>query len=482
MEPTELGHKTIRSIVALTSRTVFLQAISLVAFFLLGIFLSPQAIGVFIAVSALMRIFGLFTDLGLGAALVQKHGDLDDSDLKTTFTLQEALVVAVVGIGFLLTPKISYFARLDADGTFLYQVLLITLFLSSLKAIPSILLERRLAFERQVIPQIAEALVFNFLVVVLAYRGLGVAAYSWSILVSSLVGLPIYYLVSPWRVGIGVSVDRIKHLLSYGLAYQAKNFLSVFKDDLLTVFLNNLVGPAGIGYWGWAQRWSYSPFRLLVDSVTKVTFPAYSRVQHNRELLRVGIEKSLFAVSATLFPVLTLMAILVSRLIYLLPKYAKWEPALISFYFLAAGAAVSGLSNILVNALDATGRVKTTLGLMIIWIVTTWVLTLTLVVRFGFTGISVASFLVTLTVVLTVYLVKRVVEFDFLGFIWPAAMSSVAMGVTMIYISRLLANSYLALVVIGVSGAILYVALMCLFAKEKIITDLRIVLRAYRHQ
>lgn len=482
MEPKELGHKTIRSVVALTSRTIFLQGISFVAFFLLGIFLSPQAIGVFIAVSALMRIFGLFTDLGLGAALVQKHGDLDDRDLKTTFTIQEILVVVIVGIGFLLTSKISHFARLDTEGSFLYQVLLVTLFLSSLKAIPSILLERKLAFELQVIPQIAEALVFNFLVVVLAYRGLGVAAYSWSILVSSLVGLPIYYLVSPWKISLGISLDRVRKLLSYGLAYQAKSFLSVFKDDLLTVFLNSLVGPAGIGYWGWAQRWSYSPFRLLVDSVTKVTFPAYSRIQHDRQLLRVGIEKSLFAVSATLFPVLTMMAILVSRLIYLLPRYAKWEPALISFYFLAAGAAVSGLSNILVNALDATGRVKITLGMMIVWIITTWTLTLTLVAKFGFTGIAMASFAVTLTIVLTIYLVKRVVKFNFLEFVWSAAVSSLVMGTAMIFISRLLTNSYWSLVVTGASGVIIYAALMYLLAREKIMADLRLVLRAYRRR
>ena len=366
MEPTEIGHKTIRSIIALTSRTIFLQGISFIAFFLLGIFLSPSAVGVFIAVSALLRIFSLFTDLGLGAALVQKKEELDSEDLRTTFTVQEILVAMVVAIGFLLTSKIAGFAHLDHDGTFLYQVLLVTLFISSLKAIPSILLERKLAFEIQVIPQIIESLVFNFLVVVLAYKGFGVAAYSWSILVSALIGLPIYYLVSPWKVGFGMSTLRAKKLFSYGIAYQAKSFLSVFKDDLLTVFLSNLVGTSGIGYWGWAQRWSYSSFRFLVDSVTKVTFPAYSRVQHEHELLRKGIEKSLFAISSTLFPILTIMAVLIGRLIFLLPQYAKWQPALMSFYFLSLGAAVSGVSNILVNALDATGRVKTTLGLMIV--------------------------------------------------------------------------------------------------------------------
>ena len=61
MEQEELKHKAVRGIVALTGRTVLLQAISAVAFFLLGVFLSPSAVGVFIVVSSVLRIFSLFT-------------------------------------------------------------------------------------------------------------------------------------------------------------------------------------------------------------------------------------------------------------------------------------------------------------------------------------------------------------------------------------------------------------------------------------
>lgn len=61
----EVKKRAVRGIIALTGRTVVLQVVNLVAFFLLGIFLNPAAIGVYIIVSALTRIFNLFTDLGL---------------------------------------------------------------------------------------------------------------------------------------------------------------------------------------------------------------------------------------------------------------------------------------------------------------------------------------------------------------------------------------------------------------------------------
>lgn len=482
MELEEIKHRTIRSIIALQGRTILLQFISFVSFFLLGIFLSPAAVGVFISVSALQRIFSFFTDLGLGAALIQKKEAIDENDLKTTFTIQEAIVILIVTVAFFLTPNVSRFAHLDTDGTFLYVVLVFTLFISSLKAIPSILMERKLAFERQIIPQIFESLTFNIIVVTLAIKGFGVSSYSWAILVSSLVGLPIYYLLSPWKIALGFSRTHAKRLFSYGLLYQGKNILAVIKDDLLTFFLTGLVGTAGVGYWGWAQRWAYSPFRLIVDSITKVTFPAYSRIQHHHEELRAGIEKSLFAVSTVLFPALALFSILIGKAIYVFPKYEKWQPALISFYFLAAGAAFSGLSNILVNALDATGKVKTTLALMLTWIILTWVLTLTLVARFGFSGISLASFLVTLTIVVTIQLVKKTVHFHFLANVWQPTVSTTIMTLILYSVSAKLSTNYLSLIVLGALGVIIYTAAMFLLAREKILANVNMILKAYHHE
>lgn len=479
MELDEIKGRTIRSVVALVARTVFLQATSLVAFFLLGIFLSPSAIGIFIAVSALLRIFTLFTDVGLGAALIQKKEELDEDDLKTTFTIQEFLVTTAVLIGFYVTPLVARYAKLDHQGVFLYQVLLVTLFISSLKALPSLLLERKLAFETQVIPQIAEALVFNFLVVLLAYKGFGVDSYSWAILVSALVGLPIYYLLSPWKVRLGFTRHKARHLLSYGIAYQGKSVLAVIKDDLLTVFLTGLVGTAGVGYWGWAQRWAYSPFRLIVDSVTKVTFPAYSRVQHDQEALRKGIEKSLFGVSVVLFPILTAMILLIQPVIYFIPKYSKWELALPSFYFLCLGAAVSALSNILVNALDATGRVKITLGIMIMWIILTWTLTIVLVAKFGFTGISVASFLVTLTIAVTIFLLKRYISFSFVRPIIKPIFSCLLMAGGM-YLVLHFTSGLVAIVSGGVVGVIIYAGVSFLIDRKEILNNFGIILGAYK--
>lgn len=480
MEIEETVDKTIRSIVALMGRSIFLQAISFIAFFLLGIFLEPHALGVFIVVSALMKIFTLFTDVGLGAALIQQHDEPTKIDLSTAFVIQTTLVVAVALAGFLLTPFVVSYAHLGPDSTFLYHVLLFTLIISSLKTIPSILLERKLAFDKQIIPQIVESLVFNGLVVYLAFRGLEVASYSWAILASALIGLPIYYLISPWHISFGFSKQLAKKLFSYGIFFQGKSTLAVLKDDLLIFVVSGIVGTSGIGFWGWAQRWSYFPFRFTVDSITKVTFPAYSRIQHNKDALRVGIEKSLLGTSLILFPLLVLMITHIERFIYLIPRYAKWEPSMPSFYLLCLTAGISALSNILINALDATGRVKTTLGLMVFWVIATWLLTLGFVAQIGFTGIALAAFIVSLTIVLTVYLVKKVVTFNFLKNIWQALVGSLVMAIIIVPVARVLPNNFITITLTVIIGCVVYGTVLWLIARNELSHNIKIVISAFK--
>ncbi len=480
MEYKEIKNKTIKSIIALTIRTVIIQVFSTLSFFILGIFLSPSTIGVYGITLSIIRIFTLFTDVGLGAALIQKKEDIEEADLKTVFTVQEMLVIITVVIGLLATPIVRQLTKLNSDGIFLYQVLIFTIFISSLKVIPSLLLERKLHFDKQIIPQIVESLVFNIMVIILAIRGLQVAAFSWSFLVSALAGLPIYYIISPWKISFKFDFGRAKKLFIYGIQYQGKSFLAVVKDDLWVIFLSRLVGTGGIGYWTWAQKWAYGPYRLVVDSVTRVTFPAYSRVQHDTKALASGLDRTLFVTSTVLFPALALLASLSSGLVEIIPKYSKWEPALLSLYFLCAQAAIASVSNILINVLDATGKVKTTLIIMIAWIILTWGISIALVTKIGFSGIALSQLIVATSVIFIIYLTKKIVDFDFIHNILAPAFSSGVLVLVVFVSNNLMPKNLLFLLLSGFLGLIAYMLVIFLISRERLLNNLNIIVEAYK--
>jgi O-antigen/teichoic acid export membrane protein len=407
--------RSITGVVALTSRTFFLQIINFLSMFLLTIFLAPEVFGIFFVVTAVVNFLNYFSDIGLAAALIQKKEKLTDTDLKTTFTIQQALVIFLVILAFLSSTQVARFYNLSSAGLWLFRALVISFFLSSLKTIPSVLLERKLDFNRLVIPQIGETILFNLVAVFLAWKGIGIASFTWAVLARGVSGLILIYLISPWMPGFSLNRASAKKLLSFGIPFQANSLLALVKDDLLTVFLGKVLPFAQVGFIGWAQKWANMPLRFIMDSVIKVTFPAYSRLQDNLAALRSGIEKALFTVCFLTFPALVGLALLASSLVEFLPRYLKWQPALLALYFFCLQAAFACVSTILTNNLNSTGRIKITLKLMVIWTVFTWMLTPIFIHFWGYNGVAPAAALVAVTVVLPVWLVKKVVDFDLWG-------------------------------------------------------------------
>lgn len=459
--------KSLSGIVALTSRTFVLQLIAFSATFLLTIFLSPAVFGIFYVVSAIISFLGYFSDIGLAAALIQKKENLSREDLTTTFTIQQALVCTIVVIAFFSSSTIAAFYRLDGQGLWLLRALIIAFFLSSLKTIPSVLLERKLEFYKLVIPQILETVGFYIVAVILAWRGFGIVSFTWAVLVRAVVGLVSLYLVSPWPIGLGYSRAVAKRLLSFGVPFQLNSFLALIKDDLLTVFLGKVLPFAEVGYIGWAKKWAEVPLRLIMDSVVRVTFPAFSRLQHDKEILGRAIEKTLFGLALAIFPITIGLLFFVRPMVEIIPRYGKWEPAIFSFYLFAVGSAIASLSTPLTNALNAIGRIKTTLWLMVLWTTATWVLTVIFINIFGFNGVAIAMLTITTTIVLVVYLVKQVVKFSF----WPTVASPlvgiVAQAIWYAFLTGL-SHSPLWLILIGVTGVILYGGILWVIERERV--------------
>jgi O-antigen/teichoic acid export membrane protein len=468
LELAVIKKRSVTGVVALTSRTFFLQAVNFASMFLLTIFLSPQVFGIFFVVSAAVNFLNYFSDIGLAAALIQKKESPSKAEYQTTFTIQQILVILLVAAAWLASKFVARFYSLDQAGLWLFRALVISFFLSSLKTIPSVLLERRLDFSRLVIPQIAETLLFNLVAVALAWQGMGVTSFTWAVLARGVVGLVLIYLVSPWKPGLAWEKKSAKKLLSFGIPFQTNSFLALVKDDLLTVFLGRVLPLAQVGYIGWAQKWANFPLRFVMDSVSKVTFPAYSRLQGELKVLKAGIEKALFAVCSLTFPVLVGLMLLASPLVTYLPRYAKWQPALLVLYFFCVQACFSAVSTTLTNTLNATGRIKVTLKLMIMWTIMTWIFTPVFISFWGYQGVAPAALLVAMTVALPVYLVKRFADFDIWGNVGKPLVSALIMAGLLLLLRPFLGKNLVGVALLAVVGAIIYSGTIWWLAGEKV--------------
>ena len=467
--------RSISGVLALTSRTLVIQVISFAATFALTVFLSPEVYGTFFLVSAVVNFMTYFSDIGLAAALIQKKEKVTADDLATTFTIQQGLVLLLLLVLFVLSPYFKSQYHLSSAAIYLMWSLGFSFFLSSLKTIPTILLERELKFNKLIIPQILENLVFNLSAVYFAWQGWGLNTFTFAVLLRGLVGLAAIYIISPWSPRFAFSKTSLHKLLRFGLPYQLNAFLAVVKDDGMTVFLGRIIGQTGLGYIGWASRWANQPLRFFMDNLTKVAFPAYSRVQHDKELLKKGIHKALFYLSLVCFPIFVGMGVLASPLVSLIPRYQKWQPALLPLYLYLVNAALALISTPLTNALNAIGKIKTTFKLMIMWTVLTWSLMPLLAIRYGYLGVAYAAAGIALSSVVVFIVVRRLLQIDFLTTLFAPTLSSLILGVGL-FLTRPYLTSLIYFPFVIAASALFYFLMIYLLLGQKFITDIRSLL------
>lgn len=472
MEELDLALVKKRSVVgvlALTSRTFLLQIINFGSMFLLTVFLSPDIFGIYFVVTAVVNFLNYFSDIGLAAALVQKKDAITEEDLKTTFTIQQILVIGLVCLSLFFSFRIGKFYNLSPNGIQLLRALIIAFFLSSLKTVPSILLERKLDFGKLVFPQIGETVVFNLVAVFFAWKGMGVNSFTWAVLARGVVGLILIYIVSPWKIGFSINREAAKKLLSFGIPFQTNSLLALLKDDLLTVFLGKRLPFVEVGYIGWAQKWANMPLRFVMDNVIRVSFPAYSRVQHDLNALRSGVERALFGVCLISFPILIGLAAMAFPLVNILPKYLKWQPALICLYLYCFQAVLSCVSTTLTNTLNAIGKIHITLKMMILWTSLTWLFTPIFISFIGFNGVALSALLVSLSIVIPIMVVKRMVNFSVWENVGKPLLSALLMGAVVLLLSKMLPLGVGNLLLSILIGGIAYAFFIFLMSKHKII-------------
>lgn len=470
--------RAVAGVVTYTLRGFFLYLFGLLGTFVLTILLDVSVFGVFTVVSALLNLFIYFSDIGLAAALIQKKENISKDDLSTTFTIQQGIIVTLVSIGLIFSGNIAKFYNLDSSGLFLLRILIFSLFLSSLKTIPSILLERNLKFWRLMIPQIVENLTFYIVAIFLAYRGYGISSFAWAVLLRGIVGLITVYILSPWVPRLGFEKTVAKKLTKFGLPFQLNSMLALIKDDLLTVFLGKLLPFSQIGYIGWSQKWAFLPLRFFMDNVNKVTFPAYSRLQHETQKLGKSVEKSLFFVTYFVYPSIFGLVAVAPQIIDLVPRYDKWEPALPLLYLFSINTVFSAISTTFTNALFALGRPKIVLYLMVFWTSSTWLLIYPFISAYGYLGVGLSSALISVTSLSTIYFVKKEIPVSVGKSIIGPLATSILMFFVIKSLQYYLNNSIVDIFITVFAGGLVYLSITFAIFRRQLIDDAMIIIKS----
>lgn len=384
----------------LLARTVITQVTVLGGTVFLARLLEPTNFGVYAFVLLVLGLFSMIGDAGLGAALIQRDAMPEHRTLSSIFWLQIVLALAVAGVMFIVADQIqpiwqqmrSWWAvthqlqELPADTDWLLRALSVALVFTTIRAVPSILMERDLEFGRLAILDVVATLIFYGVAVGFAAAGYGVWALVLGVLCRSAIVSILTFVLKPFKPSLVFDAALVKPILRFGLAFQARNLVGFMNGAVVPLYAGAALGTRDLGYINWAQATGYFPLRL-VEVMQRVTFPLLSRFQGDRERFANSLERSVrISGLGTLFFVGLILGIgtpLVS-VVYT----DKWLPAMPLLYIYACLLSVGFLAPLVSSAIDAMGRPGIMLKLSIGWTILAWAGVIYATPRWGMIGFA----------------------------------------------------------------------------------------------
>jgi len=471
--------KAIRGIAVIAGRGFILSIISQISVFFLITFMSPEQMGVFWVVNAAVFFLIYFSDIGLAAALIQKKDTPTEIDYRTTFTIQQILIVFLLIILYVLTPSIVSTYSLSEPGKNLVYALGFSLFLASLKSIPTVKLERKLEFAKMAIPDLLESFVYSISVVYFAWKGYGVESFTYAVILRGVVGVVTMYILVPWMPTFAISKKSLKELFRFGVPYQLNTLISVFKDRGMTLIIGKVIGTAGVGYLGTAERFSQMPLRLFMDPVTKVSFPAFARMQEEKKELAKMVTRTIFFITFLTYPLLMGMVLVMPVFITVFPVYQKWEPSLTPLFFMTINVYFASATTLLTNLLAAIGRIKTVTKLIIMWTVLTVLFVPMLGARYGVNGAAAGYALVSLSSIVAIYITRKIIPFSLFESVGKPFIATVAMGIVVLIAKQFLHDTVLNMFILVAVGGVTYACVSFILYGSRLFSDVKKISKAF---
>jgi O-antigen/teichoic acid export membrane protein len=187
-----------------------------------------------------------------------------------------------------------------------------------------------------------------------------------------------------------VSVEKAKVLLKFGVPYQLNSFLGMLTEAVVPSLVAAVSGAAAVGYLNLAKNFSHIPIRVVTDSFGQAAYPAFSKIQDDKGLLREFVTKSTNMLSLVMIPVSLFMAALGPELIQTIYG-TKWLPALNSFYLYMTIPFIIPYALPLYIAIVSLGKASLILYLNVALVALQWGLCSILVVTYGYVGVPMAQ-------------------------------------------------------------------------------------------
>ena len=191
--------------------------------------------------------------------------------------------------------------------------------------------------------------------IILVLNGFGVFSLAWGYAISSFVKAILLWKNHPIPIKIQFDISSFKELFVFSKNVMGFKIVNYFISNIDYLMVGKFLGMEPLGYYTLAFNMSNFPREKLSSIVSNVTFPAFSKMQDNYEVLRHGYLKTITYISVVTFPLLA--GLLVLAPLFITTVYTqKWNEMILPLQILCIGGMFSSITTFIGVIFWSTGR------------------------------------------------------------------------------------------------------------------------------
>ncbi|MFA6599308.1 MAG: lipopolysaccharide biosynthesis protein [Ignavibacteriaceae bacterium] len=318
--------------------------------------LTPKAFGLMAMGGVIIGLGGYFAEMGLGHAIIQKN-ILNKNDIKASFSTSIILGIFFWLLIYLCAPLAILIFK-DSEVVNIIRVLGIYFIINGFSLTSKSLLRRELNFKALAIIEICSYLTgYIFIGISFALLGWGV----WSLVIASLgqqvTSALISFLIVKHKISFVPHWNDIKPLFNFGSKISIISFIQFISSNLDTLIIGKISTPTLLGIYNRASLFVNLPAQYFYTSFSRVLFPAFSRIQLDKDKLREIFTNSFTLINIIILPLTIGVVPMAKDIIYILLG-PNWTEAIPVFQVLIITIAFSAVINISGSLIQATGKLR----------------------------------------------------------------------------------------------------------------------------
>jgi len=338
------------------------QGMGFIVTIFLARLLEPEDFGLVALIMVIIGIANIFTDIGLGGALIQRRR-VHPIHYSSVFYFNIIVGFFLTIVTYLSAEWIGEFYQ-NKQLVVLVQVLSSLFVINALSSVQNTRLRKELNYSRLTKMSFISSLISGFVGIYLAMDGAGVWSLVGQILTMTVVYNVLIWTITDWRPSLRFSWKALRQLWGYGFRMFLSGMLDVIFTKIDFLIIGKIFPLATLGYFQRAKSLNRMVVQYSSGSLMAVLFPVFSKVQNDVPRFQNIILKSLGIISFVVFLLIGVLFLISEELIVIIFS-AKWLPSVDFFKVLVLSGFAYPISALLVNILSSRGKSKEFLRLEI---------------------------------------------------------------------------------------------------------------------